>query len=156
MQRARSVGGVQLVQIENVSQHPVTIVLTHDHACSDEKCFCQPRHLATVDHNPLTGERGERVRKVALADSIQLFAKGRPGSVSKPLPPHIERVPDVARALRAKAIRLLEVKIEPTADLPPELPSTPTEPAPAHAEEPEVWLEAPTPDPEHEHKEPVR
>jgi hypothetical protein len=116
---------VQLVQLENTRPSPLTLVLPHELACSEESCICLRQQIVTYDHNAATGDASPRPRTRRSPSSLQLFGSGRPGSKSQPLPSSVQRAPDVVRQLRAGALRVVPV-------------AAPVVPPPASAPEPQA------------------
>jgi hypothetical protein len=112
---------VQQVILENTSRHPITLVLPHDLVCSEERCICARQKVVRFDHNPETGDQSARTKNVRLPHSIQLFPAGRDGSKSMPLPHVARRAPDVAKHVRTRALRVVDVtEPEPAAKPKPE------------------------------------
>lgn len=139
---------MQDIHLENIGRGPVTLVLPHDLVCSEERCLCARQRVVTFDHNPQTGDRAQRPRLQRMPLAVQLFGGHRSGA----LPRSALRAPDVAKALRARAIRVSDIKApaelapaESSSETPQEGSSPLNEPTPELA--PEAAPEAAAADP---------
>ena len=92
------------VILENRLQRLQVFNLEHESFCKDGECSCSTTLVKTIEYHPRTGEKGSRLLKRLTPKSLTLLALERRSG----LPAAVLTVPDVARAIFLKQVRVVE------------------------------------------------
>lgn len=92
------------VTLQNRSPSQRIFHLHHAAACADSSCSCERRTVGVQDHDPKSGKRTLRAHKHRVPASVTLNAYRSEGDQVSGLPDGVISAPEVAKAIRAKAI----------------------------------------------------